>query len=505
MRGIAMNQKRQDSLCLRFRSFSSMPVARYGLPGIFVLIMSMLMMSCIGGKVTVDIDPSAPGAVIPDDFLGISVEWSGVTNYLGDGAGGVKPAAITLMQAFEAEGHRISVRIGGNSQDRAWWNPTGEPRPSGVTIDIGQTHLDTLAAVAEILNTRLILGLNLVLNDPVAAANLVNAAYGTIPHDAVQAFELGNEPDLYRIEGHRRGLGYGWHSYIEEMDTFRDGIAALVPQDTPFAGPSLANRSWILNMEDFFARENEEMALVTTHIYPFTNCYDMAPSPESLLTSYATSGIGASYKPVADAARSAGMPYRMDEMNSVSCGGADGVSNVYASALWGADIAFQLAEAGLDGINFHTPSNYAVFLFDGAGAPVVRPLYYGMRFFSLATAKHGRLLPVKVKTPANVHAWATLGDDGAVRVALINLNQKLDVTISLRLPGMSETASVVRMQAPSLTSRDGLTLGGLTWDGSVDGRPLGNEVAEQVIYDKGSYSVLLPALQAVILTAGPAL
>jgi hypothetical protein len=198
------------------------------------------------------------------------------------------------------------------------------------------------------------------------------------------------------------------------------------------------------------------------------------------------------------------MDYRMGEMSSVSCGGADGVSNVYAAALWCADIAFQLAAAGLDGLNFHTPAYYAVFTLDPSGAPVVKPPYYGMRFFSLATASHGRLLPVVVKTPVRVHAWATLGDDGAVRVALINLDKARDTVISLGVPGRSEAATLVRMKAPSLKARDGLTLGGQTWDGSIDGLPLGTAVSEPVVYDNGDYKVPLPALEAVVVTLTPA-
>ena len=469
--------------------------------GVLLLLWFVLATSCSGG--TVDVDPNSPGTQIPDDFLGISVEWSSVPDYLGDSAGGARPTVVTLLRTFEAEDHRVSVRIGGNSEDLALWNPLGATPPPGVTINIGPAHLSTLAAVAEVLNTRLVLGLNLALDDPASAASLVNAVYGAIPREAVQAFELGNEPDLYVSDSHHRGLGYGWNAYLADMEAFRDSIAATVPPETPFAAPALSNRSWLPNMSAFCEREKNDLALVTTHVYPFTNCYNLAPGPEALLTEYATSSIKASYKPVAAAAHAAGLAYRMAEMSSVSCGGADGVSNVYASALWCADIAFQLASAGLDGLNFHTPAYYAVFTLDPSGAPVVKPPYYGMRFFSLATAQHGRLLPVAVKTPVRVHAWATLGDDGAVRVALINLDLTRDTVISLGVPGRSEAATLVRLRAPALNSRNGLTLGGLTWDGSVDGQPLGTAVSEPVMYDKGAYKVTLPALEAVVVTVAP--
>ncbi len=497
-----MGHVAQGKISRKIRNISK--TTQFGFLFALLLLCLTMSSSCIGDKVTVEVDPEAPGTCIPDDFLGISVEWGSVPDYLGDGSGGVRPAVVTFLRAFEAEDHRLSVRIGGNSQDLAWWNPEGATPPSGVTVNIGPAHLSTLAALAGTLQTRLVLGLNLALDDPGVAAGLIMAVYNAIPKDAVQAFELGNEPDLYRTEGPHRGLGYGWNAYVSDMEAFYDGIAGLVPQDTPFAASAIANRSWLIYMPGFCEREKNRLALITTHIYPFTNCYNLAPSAEGLLTEYATSGIGASYKPLAAAAHAEGLAYRMDEMNSVSCGGADGVSNVYAAALWGADIAFQLAAAGLDGINFHTPSRYAVFSFDPSGTPVVHPLYYGMRFFSMATAVHGRLLPVKVKSLTRVHAWAMLGEDGAVRVALINLNRRLDTAISLNIPGRSEPASLVRMRAPSLTTKTGITLGGLTWDGSTDGRPLGTSSSEPVAYEAGSYKVSLKALEAVVVTIPPA-
>ena len=47
---------------------------------------------------------------------------------------------------------------------------------------------------------------------------------------------------------------------------------------------------------------------------------------------------------------------RVAETNSVACGRADGISNVYAAALCGADVAFQLASIGADGVNFTRPA-----------------------------------------------------------------------------------------------------------------------------------------------------
>ena len=48
-----------------------------------------------------------------------------------------------------------------------------------------------------------------------------------------------------------------------------------------------------------------------------------------------------------------GRPFRLAETNSCYSGGKQGVSDTFASALWGADLMYQLAAAGGKGINFH--------------------------------------------------------------------------------------------------------------------------------------------------------
>jgi hypothetical protein len=194
------------------------------------------------------------------------------------------------------------------------------------------------------------------------------------------------------------------------------------------------------------------------------------------------------------------MSFRADEINSVACGGKAGVSDVYVAALWGADASFQLAAAGADGLNFHTTSSAPYAVFTSAGAP--RPLYYGMRFFSLATAHGGKLLPSSNSLTTHVHAWGTLGDDGAVRVALINLEPATATTAHLWV-GARTKATLVRMRAPSITAQTGITLGGQTWDGSNSGKPVGSLVTEPVANDGKTFAVMLGALEAVVVTLPP--
>jgi hypothetical protein len=100
--------------------------------------------------------------------------------------------------------------------------------------------------------------------------------------------------------------------------------------------------------------------------------------PGDLPADASSQGAATEFAPHIQTARAAGVDFRVAELNSVACGGTDGVSNVYAAALWGADVAFQLAWAGAVGLNFHTPGSYTPCSRCPA-ALTVEPLYYPRR------------------------------------------------------------------------------------------------------------------------------
>ena len=196
----------------------------------------------------------------------------------------------------------------------------------------------------------------------------------------------------------------------------------------------------------------------------------------------------------------------MGEFNSIACSGVSGVSDTYAEALWAADATLELATAGVSAVNFHmsawsstTTVYYDPWQYSGSKLTVL-PLYYGLRLASMAMAQGGKLLPVSVKASAAVHAFATLGSDGAVRVLLVNLDPSNGGTVSLDVSG-AKSASLIRMHAPMLSAKTGITLGGQTWDGSADGNPIGTSKPEGPLAIQGeTISVPLPALDAVVVT-----
>jgi hypothetical protein len=463
---------------------------------------------------TVGIDPTMPSATpVPDDFLGVSTEWSTMLTYLGNGQGQVRPEVVRLLRNFEDEGHHVVVRVGGNSADRTYWTHMPSGMIGGkVPVHVVPANISTFADLhTQLPSTRMIIGLNLVLNDPSDAAQIAGAFLSQVSVDSLMAFELGNEPDLYANGANRRGSNYNFAMYHQEVDAFHDEILAALPASpalpaTRFAAPALAGGGWLGNLAGFLQSETTRLTLATTHVYAGSICSGAATiAATDLLTDAATMRIASTYAPHVRDAHAAGLTYRMAEMNTASCAGIDGVSNVFASALWTTDIAFQFATVGMDGINFHTPGNapanyYAVFDTPSAGLDV-RPLYYGMRLFSLGTAKKGRLLPVTVKGSARVEAWATLGSDNAARVVLINEDLTGNDSVKLQVPGRTGAASLVRLTASAIDAKKGLSLGTQTWDGSTDGAPMGTLTSEPLTNDgSGNFVVPLPALHAVVVT-----
>jgi hypothetical protein len=448
------------------------------------------------GASTIEVDTSSPGRGVPDDFLGFSVEWGsdahGVAQYVGDGKGNIRAPLVGLIKSFASEGHCPVLRVGGNSEDLAWWNPNGAPRPPNVDIDIGQTDIATLAAYHATFGCSLVLGMNLALGDANNASDLAKAALVAIPRAAILAFEPGNEPDSRYTE---------FSSYMMRFDAFRDAVASNVASDLPFEWPALASRFWLTLLDGALAKEKGRVAIVSTHTYPFTVCQGLPPpAPANLLTDAATETIGTVYAPHVVAAHDAGFVYRMGELNSVSCGGGEGASDTYAAALWAADIALVLAGAGVDGLNFHGPGNYyGAYAWD-QDVLQVRPLFYGLRLASLATARHGRLLPVSIASRTRVRAFATIGDDGIVRALVLHEDDGIE-TLRLHFRDGRSGASALRLHAPSLDAKKGITLGGATYDETEDGMLVGAVKEESLVRDGDSWMVTLAGYDAVLVAA----
>jgi hypothetical protein len=448
-------------------------------------------------NILIVVDPTTLGTQVPDDFLGLSVEWNHVTDYLADGAGTVRPLVVNLLSNFAADGHTPLLRIGGNSEDKAYWNPTAGALPSGATISVENTHLSILSALHTATGSRFILGLNLARSDAANAAALVQAADTTLGASSVAAYELGNEPDLYFYPMGYRPFYYSLLGYQSDVD----GYWSSLPTGARYASPAVYDTTWLSGLSGFLLAERTHLSLVTVHHYPFNVCLTMvgAPTIPTLFTAAATTDYARLFAPFVVTAGQSGLKLRVAEMNSISCGGVTGVSDVFGAGLWGLDSMFQLASIGAAGVNLHGPSRYSVFDIDSTGALKVRGLYYAMLLFSRATSHQGRLVPVTVTGTFQVRAWATVGSDGHTRVAVVNEDFGQTAQVSLTIPSHVTPGTQWQLTAPSMSETTNIHLGAQTFQGSTDGLPLGSSAGDVVRTQQGAYRVTLTPGSATVI------
>jgi hypothetical protein len=449
------------------------------------------------------------GAPIPNGFVGLSMEFRGLEAYAGPDPGALSRPFVQLIRNL-APGQRPVLRIGGDGTDWTWWPVANMPRPGGVKYDLDQRWLNVARALSQTLNARLILGINLEANSRRLASAEARAFNGGIGAKSIQAFEIGNEPELYgsfpwyrnaagrHISGRPRG--YDFQSYKSDFTSF----AAALPRGG-LAGPSSGSPVFNAQLGSFLSG-NRRLRLVTLHAYPLKHCTAANHvTTGQLLSPTASVGLAASLGPYLAAAGGHGLGVRIDELNGVSCGGERGVSDTFASSLWIVAALHQLARAGVAGVNIHTvPKTINEVLgssqIGGTWRASVHPEYYGMMMFAQAAPAGSRLLRVAAGNAPSVDVWATRAPDGHVRVVLTNRGTRAQ-DVKVRVPAAHGVGTLERLTAPNVHATSGVTLGGQSFgSATTTGLLAGPSSVAAVKPSAGGYVVSLPATSAAMLT-----
>lgn len=444
---------------------------------------------------------------IPRSFLGISTEYWALPVF--ERQMPVLERALSLLRAPDSG--PLVLRIGGDSADHSFWDPMKRPMPSW-EFAVTPQWLQQTGELVRQLGLKLILDLNLLTDSPGVAAQWARAAETQLPRSSIAAFEVGNEPDIYsRLYwlaevSHSKvvpPLGLTAESYTRDFQAYARALHPVAP-GVPLVGPALANplnhKKWISTLlKSGPARPTE----ITVHRYPYSACAvpGMAAYPTigRVLSENATAGVARSVEPAVAIGRRYGVPVRVTELNSVTCGGRAGVSDAFATALWAPDALFELMRAGVDGVNIHVRARAINAAFSiGSSGLVAKPLMYGLVTFARTLGPGAQLVPLHLQASRALHlkAWGVRVQGNSLHVLLIDKGGR-SVDVSLRLPATG-TATVQRLVAPSAASRSGVTLGGqyLSADGTWTGR-----ASEQTLRPGvRGYAVSLPRYSAALVT-----
>ena len=441
-----------------------------------------LISAQVTGSATLSLDLAAPPVPPPADYTGLSYE----SAQLGH-PGYFSRDHTELVALFRLLGSSGVLRLGGSTSDYDHWKPEHVARDAswdqpanpdtsqGATVQaaVTETAIDELRGFLDATGWSSIYGIDLGHGSPESAAE--EAAYVVNKlGPKLLALQIGNEPDLFARD--IRPAGWGYADYFAEWKKFAEAIRRRTP-DAPLAGPDITDEtSWV----DQFAKQAAGIRMLTSHYYaegppesPQSSIPRLlVPRPELLERMRHLVGV----------ARSVHLPYRMSEGNSCYNGGKPGVSDAFASALWGADFMLLLARLGVAGVNFHGGGKgFYTPIAGGGPLPLrTRPLFYGMLFYREFAS--GSLIPCRLDT-GGVNATAYVCMNPAGRLSLAVLNKDLERDLHLRLTGdvFLRPGRQIALEAPAVNSTTGVSLGGRSvmdaaWHPGYASRPAGAEV-----------------------------
>jgi hypothetical protein len=411
--------------------------------------------------VSVSVDRTHPGAPVPRDFLGLSFELTSLPQIARYADGG---DMVTLLRSLG----RGVLRFGGVSADtRVAWTDEATARPPWASGVLEAGDLRELGSLAAQSGWHILLTIGLVHYEPDAAAREAAAAKAALG-EWLEGLELGNEPNAYAQHG-MRAEPWTFVQYDAQVAAYRSAIEAAAP-GIALAGPDVSGsgafESWGLGEVI-----NQRPALLTGHHYPLGCEQVPAPTIARLLSPRIRRLEGSSLRRYMSISQASETPFRLDETNTVSCGGAAGISNTFASALWAVAYLTQAMSMGVAGINAQgnpahcagytpvcapTPEDLAT------GALGAQPEWYALL---LAKALIGdRPLRTITSSPGrpNVEVATLLAGDGRLHFVIVDDDPPgaRRVAVRLRVGSGFRGASILTLTAPSPAALSGVRLGG---------------------------------------------
>jgi hypothetical protein len=458
----------------------------------------------------ITISPTSTGTSLTQASAGLSFEASDLA--LPGFTGGDLAAYLDTISPSSV------MRIGGNTVDETFWTSTGETAPSWAIATITPADLTALAGLARASGWKVILGVNLKQYDPARAANEAQYAQSALG-SSLQAIEVGNEPDLYsQYESDPSQYLTDFAAYVSAIRQAAPGVP-IEGTDAAGAPDGSFQQAFVSAQkaqESQGAQSAPQINELTSHYYPLTSSTcGGSPTIAQLLGTTVRDNEQSEADESAAAAAPLHVPAVIDEGNSVVCEGQQGVSNVFAAALWEIDDQLVTAREGVAGDYMHgtvVQCNSAKPLFmyytplcaptaadATAGDLAAQPEYYGLA--AVHDVGTGAFLNLSNPVWADVRAYAVQHSNGTMTVVLDDVDDPTatgPTTVQLDLGASYGWASQVDLSASGgLTATSGITLGGQTVQAS-GALPAPNPAGFDVGGD--TVTVTVPAGTAEILT-----
>ncbi|KIO31217.1 glycoside hydrolase family 79 protein [Tulasnella calospora MUT 4182] len=449
-------------------------------------------------------------------LLGFSIELSVAAMLMGEKPAVIRPEFLNYCALLEARGGSVTIRVGGNTQDKATLNMDGNP--NGHTIqkykgnDASKTEtpevhftpdlLLTMAEISKLVNANWFFGIPFVNNNADGNAALVlQNAKSTLGKNLL-GLQMANEPDLYSMN-QKKSSDYDIPAFMADTTYM---INNLTIQDPILAGPSPCCFWSIGQLLDagYLTQFQPQLKYIDVMHYPDNNCAQPKVDPQTKYTRYVShhevQNLVAPYLEASNAAVAAGKQFMMMETNTASCGGFPGISDGFASALWATDYALQMAYG-----NF----TYGLIHFGGQNVyynPFTPPptnmtkvrqwntgaIFYAQLIAAEALGKTGnaRVIDLYVDNNSDSRAGYAIYENGvATRLLFVNYVQPTVpnandyiVTFAVgggqtNLPAITPaTVKVKYLRADSINSKDNITWAGQTFGAQFqsDGRLQGD-------------------------------
>lgn len=502
--------------------------------------------------------PSYASANVPRNLISFGIAAHSFEQYaVQRSPNGPAPNTLTinlLASLTNSTGTAPLLRVGGTSGDRATFVLNSEQQatikivrkkglnlPANITLNerwFTQNFHDRWPQ-----GTKFIFDVPLVRNDSLALNNSVRGATWAL--DAItlarfQAFEIGNEPNLYH--GQRfRPKAYSLGRYIDEWRRHAVALRRRVLEPKGVTGPrkfqgltfsrfdswSVANALNNHNLTD-----GDFLQSVAEHDYPNSERTKNSSLADSLMNHAAVVGNLSLARPAIHAAMTRNIEFVNGEVGANIPGPGDlELEHTLGSALWTVDYSLHSAAINVSRIHMQQAQGFAFAAWwpqntkSPPAARGVRANWYGLKFVAEALGRGSGALRVAPldrvtsgggnTTPDGRQQLVGYGiyESGRLaRVVLLNLRiwfagqaasgGRPNVTAALRVGG-GYGAARVRVLTAENGAREhrALAFGGVRWDDG--GLPSGEWAAQQVQVHDGAIGVQLRASEAALVELVP--